>query len=305
MSVRLPFSNTTMLIVLGALALLWHFKYCTKQVDKFDSLSVENGNVTLIGSKMPASVAVGGMQPAALSVITETTVLPYYDPSQAEVYAEITVDNNPSMATGEAIATGQPMPVTTLPVQVPTYRVNIPTIQRVAVPNTGMTPPISSEVDGAPSPWASNLDGSLYFPFATSAEQAGQAVMTAPASAGPVMTIPATSAGAQSVSTTGAYTMSGSNMPQTPQNINVSFNAMASTDFPGNDMMCQMYDDGMTASACQEACKADPKCKGYADISPNTNAVFPQGFCCAKHTMVDPIQSGGVTSYAKMTMSPQ
>jgi hypothetical protein len=309
-----PFSNTTILIVVGAVV-LYYWYTCQKNhsISKFTDLSVPNGNVTLIGSKFPASVSVGGMQPAALSVATEYMPLPYFDPMAASAYAELIISEsgpNDGAAT-EAVATNQPMAVTTVPVEIPTYRVNIPSIETVNNPTTSVTTVPSLTVQGAPSPWASNLDGSLYFPFAggidSTTSEATTTVSTTTVATGPLMTIPATSTGAQAAAgTTGAATMVGSNMPKTPADTNVSYNTILNVDYPGNDMMCEMYDGpNGDPSVCASSCQSDPKCRGYANISANTNPVFPQGFCCTKHTMSDPIASNGVTSYAKMNMSPQ
>jgi hypothetical protein len=108
-----------------------------------------------------------------------------------------------------------------------------------------------------------------------------------------------------SFSTTGARNLIGSNAIQIPVESNKSFNEVPNVDFPGNDLMCQMYTDGGSSDTCRESCYNDAKCAGYVNIAANTNAVFPGGFCCAKHTMVDTMSSPGVSSYLKMKMSPQ
>lgn len=106
--------------------------------------------------------------------------------------------------------------------------------------------------------------------------------------------------------TTASSNLIGVNAHQVPIESDKSFNPVHNVDFPGNDLMCEMYTTSTQGpEVCREKCFGDKKCVGYVNIHPNTNPVFPQGFCCAKHTMVDVMESKGVDAFLKMNMAPR
>lgn len=230
-------------VVVSLLCLWWLDK---KSAEPFDTEAPLT--TTLTGTNMPASIYTGGQQVAALSVIEESTPLPYFNNGlYQETWAELQVT---SEDTGGAVASGQPMPVQVVQTpRLPTYTVRVP--------------PISAP-----------------------------------------MTIPATSL-TPTGATTSSITQTGPNAPQVPPVEDKSYNKVASVDWPGNDISCEMYSEGNDASTCRSFCQQSPKCVGYVDVKAGTNPVFPAGFCCSKHTMVDPMSSIGVDAYHKMNMSPQ
>lgn len=133
------------------------------------------------------------------------------------------------------------------------------------------------------------------------------APMTIPAtstSIAPGSTIPGGSVSLDSVS--GSVSSSAPPVPYTPPEADKAYNKVHGVDWPGNDIHCDMYgDEGVKDfTSCQNKCQTNPKCIGFVDVKPGANEVFPQGFCCAKHTMVDPMATAGVDSYHKMSMSP-
>lgn len=117
------------------------------------------------------------------------------------------------------------------------------------------------------------------------------------------MTIPATSA--STTSTTQALDLAGPNAPRVPANANVAYNQIVAVDYPGNDIMCSLYDKGVSdPETCRLQCHGDAKCVGFVDVKPGANPVLPGGFCCSKRSMTDPLATAGVDSYVKQLMRP-
>ncbi len=89
-----------------------------------------------------------------------------------------------------------------------------------------------------------------------------------------------------------------------PFDQDTSFNKVLNTDYPGNDISCELYVGGTDMTSCQKYCHKDSGCSGFVDVKPGVNPVFPQGFCCMKNRAETPMQTTGVDAYLKQEMAP-